>query len=84
MSEAGLRCGRKGARHEPSPARSAARMALLSLPPCPDGAVARSQPMLEPPIQREVYTLTTWSAQPANGDGDANGADSAPAPMRDA
>ena len=52
-------------------------MALLALPPCPDGAVARSQPLSEPPIQREVYTLTTWSAQPADGDGEANGADGA-------
>ena len=38
--------------------------------------------MLEPPIQREVYTLTTWSAQPADGDGEANGADGAPAPAK--
>ena len=57
-------------------------MALLSLPPCPDGAVARCQPMLEPPIQREVYTLTTWSAQPDDGNGAADGADGAPAPAK--
>ena len=38
--------------------------------------------MLEPPIQREVYTLTTWSARPADGNGAANGADGAPAPAK--
>ena len=38
--------------------------------------------MLEPPIQREVYTLTTWAAQPADGNGAADGADGAPAPAK--